>query len=355
MHGTTIGGLSCIEPSFDDTRCRWLTPGLFDLQVNGINGLSFTDDSLTTESLARADRNIRDRGVSRYCPTIITCGLPTALAALRALRVAWDADAIPGASGVHLEGPWISGEDGFRGVHPREHARDPSVAELHSFQEAAGGHVRIITLAPEREGARAVIRAAVERGILVSLGHTCASPSEIAEAVEAGARMSTHLFNGCARLVDRHSNPIFSQLSHDSLYGCFIADGLHIPLSTLQTGLRAKGFHRSVLVSDIVHLSGLPDGEYEMGGMNVELRDGAVFVKDGWMLSGAARTLEKDVEILARQPEPGIEQTLLMATVNPAAALNDFSWAELSQGRSGPVAVFSWDGSHLSLEEKIGF
>ena len=355
MDGSTVRELHCVEPGFDETECRWLTPGLFDLQVNGIDGLSFTDDTLTVEALTRADRSIRDKGISRYCPTIITCGLDTARAVLAVFRAAWDAGVIPGAWGIHLEGPWISGEDGFRGVHRREHVRDATVAELHALREAAAGHLRLITLAPEREGALTVIRAAVEEGIVVSLGHTNASWTEVSAAVKAGARMSTHLFNGHARLIDRHSNPIFSQLAQDSLYGCFIADGHHVPFSTLRVGLRAKGYSRSILVSDIAHLSGLPDGEYEMEGNRVELRDGGLFVKGGWMLSGAARTLEKDVELLAREPEPGIEAALLMATVNPAAALNDPSWAEIAPGRTGPIAVFSWDGSRLSREERIGF
>jgi N-acetylglucosamine-6-phosphate deacetylase len=355
MDGSTVRGLSCVEPGFDETRSRWLTPGLFDLQLNGIDGLSFTEDSLTPEALARADRSIRDKGVSRYCPTIITCGLDTALAALRGFRSAWDLGVIPAAWGIHIEGPWISGEAGFRGVHRLECIRDPSIAELQALQEAAAGRLRLLTLAPERQGALPVIRAAVEQGIVVALGHTNASPKAVLAAIEAGARMSMHLFNGCAQLIDRHSNPIFSQLAQDSLYGCFIADGHHVPFSTLKIGLRAKGLSRSILVSDIVHLSGLPEGEYEMGGNTVELRDGGIFVKGGWMLSGAARTLEKDVELLARQAEPGIEQALLMATVNPAAALNDSAWAELTPGRTGPVAVFSWDGNRLLLEKRIGF
>jgi N-acetylglucosamine-6-phosphate deacetylase len=355
MDGNTVRELSCVEPGFDGTKTQWLTPGLFDLQINGIDGLNFTDDSLTPEGLARADQSIRDKGISRYCPTIITCSLETALAVLGAFRTAWDAGVIPGAWGIHLEGPWISGEEGFRGVHRLEHIRDATISELSALREAAAGHLRLITLAPERQGALSIIRAAVEHGITVSLGHTNASPSVVAAAIDAGARMSMHLFNGCAQLIDRHSNPIFSQLAQDSLHACFIADGHHVPLSTLKIGLRAKGFSRSILVSDIVHLSGLPDGEYEMGGNKVELRDGGIFVKGGWMLSGAARTLEKDVELLARQVEPGIEQAFLMATVNPAAALNDPSWAELAPGRTGPVAMFSWDGNLLSLKERIGF
>jgi N-acetylglucosamine-6-phosphate deacetylase len=167
--------------------------------------------------------------------------------------------------------------------------------------------------------------------------------------------MSTHLFNGCPRLLDRHSNVIYSQLSEDALYACFIADGYHVPYSTLRIGLRAKGVKKSILVSDLAHLCGLPDGEYQMEGNAVELRDGSLRVKETGLLSGAARTLLHDVELLARESEPGIEAALLMATASPAAAVREEAWAELRPGRRGPLAAFSWDGTHLVMTERIGF
>ena len=346
---------ACVEPDYAGDRCVWITPGLFDLQVNGISGINFTSGLVSVEDLARADRMIRDHGISRYCPTLITAGRETTLAALGTFDAAWGAGALAAAWGIHMEGPWISPEDGYRGVHRIEFVRDPDPAELGVFQRASGGRIRLLTVAPERPGAEGLIAAACRDGITVSLGHTCAEPSDIGNAVRAGARMSTHLFNGCARMIGRHSNVIYSQLSEDSLWACFIADGHHVPFPTLRIGIRAKGAERSILVSDIAHLSGLPDGDHEMEGNRVEMHDGGIWVKGGWQLSGAARTLELDVELLGRQPEPGIEQALLMATRNPAAAVGDPGWAELRRGRQGPIAAFSWDGSHLSLENRIGF
>ena len=174
--------------------------------------------------------------------------------------------------------------------------------------------------------------------------------------------MSTHLFNGCARLLDRHNNVVFAQLAQDGLYGCFIADAHHIPLGTLRIGLRAKGPHRSILVSDIAPMAGLADGEYQMEGNAVVMRDGAIRVKEGYkpaeyvggLLSGAARTLDQDVEILARESEPGIEAALLMATRNPAAAVCESQWAELAPRPQRTIPGFSWDGTHLALETRLG-
>jgi N-acetylglucosamine-6-phosphate deacetylase len=334
---------------------RWITPGLFDLQCNGIGGVNYTSAEITVEQIARADELLRGHGVARYCPTIITCNLETACAVIDVFVSAWDRGAIPAAWGLHLEGPWISPEDGFRGVHRREFVRDPDIAELDLLRARAEGRLRLLTVAPERPGAEELIRHAAQAGVGVCLGHTNATPAEVGRAVRAGARMSTHLFNGCARLVDRHTNPIFSQLAEDGLYACFIADGHHIPYPTLRIGMRAKGPLRSVLVSDIAFLSGLPDGDYVMEGNEVELRDGGLWVKGSWMLSGAARTLEQDVELLARESEPGIEQALLMATRNAAAAAGDPAWAELTEGREGPIAVFAWDGHRLVIEDRVGF
>jgi N-acetylglucosamine-6-phosphate deacetylase len=350
-----VASLSALDPAYEETRTRWITPGLFDLQVNGIGGINFTSSAVTVDDLARADSLLRARGVARWCPTIITCASETACAAIDTFGVAWKRGVLPGAWGLHFEGPWISPEEGFRGVHRLEFIRDPDIGALDALRVRAADRLRILTVAPERAGAVDLIRHAASNGIVVCLGHTNASPVDVAAAVRAGARASTHLFNGCARLVDRHRNPIYSQLSEDGLFACFIADGHHVPFSTLRIGLRAKGTARSALVSDIAYLSGLPDGEYVMEGNTVELKDGGLWVKGSWMLSGAVRTLDQDVELLARESEPGIEHALLMATRNPAVIAGDPAWSELEPGRPGPVAVFAWDGRRLSLEERLGF
>ena len=350
-----IESVTCRDGSFQDERGAWITPGLFDLQINGIGGISFTDDSLTPETASRADGLIRAGGVSRYCPTVITCSPETGRAVLAALARTRAAGLMPGAWGVHLEGPWVSDVDGARGVHRREHIRDASEEEWSALQKAAGGAIRVLTLAPERPGALGLVSRAARDGVIVSLGHTMASPETIAQAVQAGARMSTHLFNGCPQLLDRHSNVVYSQLAEDRLYASFIADGHHVPVGTLRIGLRAKGVDRSILVSDLAHLSGLAEGEYVMEGNRVELRDGGLRVKGSTLLSGAARTLAQDVAWLAGQAEPGIEAALLMATRSPAALIGDRAWADLVPGRRGPLAVFTWDGERLELAQRRGF
>ncbi len=331
-----VDGLFCTDPTFMDDRCRWITPGLFDLQINGISGINFTDASLSLGQIERADALVRAAGVSRYCPTVISSSLDTARAVLSTFRRAWDQGRLPGAWAIHLEGPWISGLEGPRGVHRKEHVRAVSLSEWDALRQAAAGRIRLLTLAPELSGALDLARKAARSGTVVSIGHTAASADQIAGAVRAGARMSTHLFNGCARLLDRHSNVVYSQLAEDRLRACFIADGHHVPFATLRIGIRTKGVGKSILVSDLAHLSGLPEGDYEMEGNVVELRDGGLRVKGTGLLSGAARSLREDVELLGRQTEPGIEAALLMATRSPADAVGDLPWADLRPGRRGP-------------------
>jgi N-acetylglucosamine-6-phosphate deacetylase len=323
--------------------------------VNGIAGTNFADPDVSAETLAAADGRIRARGISRYCPTVITRDRAATVSILSRLGAAMRAGVMPGAWGIHLEGPWISAEDGYRGVHQGRLVRLPDRDEFRELERAAGGAIRIVTLAPELPGAEELIREIAGAGITVSLGHTRASAAEVEAAVRAGARMSTHLFNGCAQLVDRHSNMIYAQLACDGLYACFIADGHHVPGPALRVGLRAKGPGRSILVSDVAHLSGLPDGEYGMEANRVVVRDGGIWVKGEPLLSGAARTLDEDVALLAAEPWCGIERALLMASAVPAEATRCRAWAELAPGRTGPLALFEWDGRGLRLAERAGF
>ena len=347
--------LTCLDPSYRETEGLWLTPGLFDLQLNGIAGTSFVDASVSVERLAQADERIRASGTAWYCPTMVTRDNATILSLCRTFRNAWEAGAIPGAYALHLEGPYISSEDGFRGVHQRQFTRDPDIRELEQWQEASGGKVRIVTLAPERPGSAAYIVQAVRQGVVIAIGHSNASEEDVRGAAEAGARLSTHLFNGCAPTIDRHRNPIYAQLAEDRLFASFIADGHHIPLSTLKVALRAKGVARSILVSDLAHLSGLPDGEYEMEGAAVVKRDGGLFRKDAPILSGAARSLAEDVAILGAQPEPGIEDAFLMATEQPARLLGAESCAVVREGIGQRLMLWEWRRAKLAPVERLGF
>lgn len=301
----------------------WVAPGLIDIQVNGFAGVDYNSPGTPLDEIARSIGVIKASGVTRFYPTVITgsnsniCGSLANLA--RAKRELPAGSMMPG---FHVEGPWISPLDGPRGAHPLEHVRPPAIEEFHQFQEAAEGHVRLITLAPEAEGALAVIEYLVEHGVVVSIGHTGASPEQVRDAVSAGATMSTHLGNGAHSMIQRHPNYIIEQMAADELCAGLIGDGIHLPPSFLKVAVRAKGLDRSILVTDAVSPAGCKPGIFRVGHLEVVLRgDDSVRLTDTGRLAGSALKMDRGVENLMRFAGVSLVQALRMATVNPAAAM----------------------------------
>jgi N-acetylglucosamine-6-phosphate deacetylase len=243
-------------------------------------------------------------------------------AALAALSRALDDDPRLGRAvpGLHVEGPFISAEDGPRGAHPLEHVRDPDWDEFRAFQEAAGGRIRIVTLAPERPGALPFIERLAESGVVVALGHTAAEPETIGDAVLAGARLSTHLGNGAHAQLRRHPNYIWEQLADDRLFASVIADGHHLPPAVLKCFARVKGPERLALVSDAVSLGGLPPGRYAEGRHEV-LPSGRVVVAGTPYLAGAGHLQDTCVANALRQTDLTLAQVIRCASAVPARLL----------------------------------
>lgn len=239
------------------------TNGFVDLQVNGYKGVNFNSPDLTVEDIHRTTRALACAGTIAYCPT-----LPTGNGAIceRNLRLfaramedrEWGGHIL----GIHLEGPFISPLEGARGAHPPKHIRNPDIKFLERLQECADGHIAILTLAPETPGALSLIRQAIKAGIRVSMGHHLADDDAMKKAVKAGATASTHLGNGLPNMINRHQNPLWWQLACDDIYGMFITDGHHLPADFIKVALRAKTTGRFIVVSDSVHIAGLPPGNY---------------------------------------------------------------------------------------------
>src|SRR5690625_5094086 len=268
-----------VEAAGDTGRVRprfKLSRGRLDIQVNGFAGVDFNSADTTSKAFEQARLALRAAGVTRFLPTVITAA-PAHLAscltrideACRSGQVL--SEAMPA---IHLEGPFISPEDGARGAHPREHVRAPDLALFDELQSAAGGRIRLVTLAPEQPGSAAFIEELTGRGIQVAIGHSLADASEINRAVAAGARLSTHLGNGLPASLPRHDNPLWHQLAEDQLHASVIFDGHHLPQSVTWVLQRMKVPDRLILTSDAVALAGLPPGVYEgqVGG-KVELHD----------------------------------------------------------------------------------
>jgi N-acetylglucosamine-6-phosphate deacetylase len=242
-------------------------------------------------------------------------------------------------AGIHVEGPFISPEDGPRGAHPREHVRAPDWDEFLAFQQAAGGRIRLLTLSPEWPDAAAFIRRVVASGVVVAIGHTAASPESLREAIAAGARLSTHLGNGCHAMLPRHPNYIWEQLAADELSASLIADGHHLPPSVVKTFIRAKGVNRTILVSDAVALAGMPPGAYEWLGLKVTLSsDGRIGLTGTPFLAGAALSLAAALGRVMAFAGVSMADAVTMASTNPARLLGT-EGGTLAEGARADVVV----------------
>jgi N-acetylglucosamine-6-phosphate deacetylase len=297
-------------------------PGFFDLQVNGFAGVDFNGPGLTTDLAHEALDRMRATGVTRCLPTLITSSLADFSASARTLARLTH----PSFAGIHMEGPYISPDDGPRGAHPRRHVLAASLDDFRRRQDAADGRIVLVTLAPEVPGAVALIEALVTDradragGVRVAIGHTAAAPEEIRAAVAAGAMLSTHLGNGCAQLLPRHPNMIWEQLATDALTASLIVDGHHLPAATVKAMIRAKGPERTVLVTDAVSAAGSPPGRYQIGEVTCELgEDGRVSLPGTPYLAGSSLTLDRAISNAAAFTGLSIEIVARMATTIPAA------------------------------------
>jgi N-acetylglucosamine-6-phosphate deacetylase len=297
-----------------------LAPGWIDLQVNGYAGVDYNSPAASHEDIGRSLRELYACGVTRLLATVITGSPDNMAGALRNLAEA--RERTPEGEtieGIHLEGPYISPEDGPRGAHPRNSVRPPDLQEFERFQEAARGLIRLVTLAPEWPEAPRFIETLVGRGIVVSIGHTGASSEQIAAAVAAGATMSTHLGNAAHRTLPRLANYIWDQLAEDRLAAGFIVDGVHLSPAFLKVALRAKGTERSMLTTDAVAPAGCAPGPYRLGEVEVELTtDGRVLLADHSRLAGSVLRMDRGIENLMKLAGLSLRDALTMATRNPA-------------------------------------
>jgi N-acetylglucosamine-6-phosphate deacetylase len=320
--GVTVedGIITRIEETKSDTDL-YLSAGFVDLQVNGRAGFDLNAEQISTNTvIGLVDVMLAD-GVTCFVPTLITapeeeiCDRLQQIAEARS-RHRKVASCVPF---VHIEGPHISLLDGYRGAHPADAVRAPSIAEFDRWQNAAGGIVGMVTMSPHFVESVEYIAALVTQGVHVAIGHTHASAEQIVRAVDAGASLSTHLGNGIAQEIPRHRNPIWTQLADDRLTATFIADGHHLPQDVLKVMLLTKGVGRSVLVSDSVALAGMPAGTYitPVGG-RVELHsDGRLCVFGSELLAGSTASLTQCIGHVVRMMKMPLSDALAMATANP--------------------------------------
>lgn len=293
-------------------------PGFFDLQVNGFAGVDFNGAELTPERVHHAFERMRATGVTRCLPTLITSSFDQ----FATNAVVFARLDTPMCAGLHMEGPYLSRHEGARGAHPPEHIVDASIDDFLRRQNVARGLIRLVTLAPEVPGALPLIEYLVDAGVCVSIGHTAATPQEIADAVSAGATLATHLGNGCPQMLPRHPNVIWELLAADAVHASVIVDGHHLPPATVKSIVRAKGPARTILVTDAGAAAASVPGRYRIGGVECELDErGRVSLPGTPYLAGSALTMSDAVANTAAFTGLPIEEVTPMASSIPAALL----------------------------------
>jgi N-acetylglucosamine-6-phosphate deacetylase len=339
-----------------------IVPGFVDIHIHGSAGYDVMDDDV--KALPAIGRLLARHGVTSYLPTTVTAPVDVTLRALERLadaienrELARDAPNVAADNedgkghavplGIHLEGPFISHVR--RGAHPPEHLLAPTLALFEQLWQAARGHIRMMTIAPELEGALEVITEAAGRGVCVSLGHSDADFFAAERGIAAGARHATHTFNAMRPLGHRpsdlrtldHRDPgiLGAVLTDDRVSADVIADGIHLDPAIVKLVAAAKRPSETVLITDAISATGMPDGRYRLGSMEVDLREGKCTL-DG-KLAGSVLTMDRAVENLARFAGWDLPQALAAASENPARVAQTPNKGVLAVGADADFLVLS--------------
>jgi N-acetylglucosamine-6-phosphate deacetylase len=348
-----IYGISEIKNSGEQNSGLFLAPGLIDNQINGYAGIDFSDETFTPEGMVTAAKEIWKDGATSFLPTLITNSHENLIRNFKilseTLKVDILNDCIPG---FHLEGPYLSKEKGFFGCHPFHYLRKPSWDEFTEYQKAAKGKIMQVTISPELEGAMEFIKLCKETGVAISIGHTNATTEQINKAVANGARLSTHLGNGCANLINRHKNPIWPQLANDLLTPSIIADGHHLSPEEMQVFYKVKGPDNMILTSDVNHLIGLTPGKYVyMGAEVIYTEDGLVKNPELDCLAGASLPLKKGVGTMMNFTGCSLANAINMASRNVAGIYGLVDRGTLDPGKRADIIMFEKKGNHIIIKE----
>ena len=297
----------------------------FDLQVNGYGGIDFNQDDLTAEGLHRACERLEADGVIGILATVITDDLNRMARRLANLVRLREADPLAKRliPGLHIEGPFLSPVQGYRGAHPLDAIRPAKCEEMQRLLDAGGGLVKLVTLAPEQDNGANVIRLLAAQGIRISAGHTDASIDQLRAALDAGLTLFTHLGNGCPMQMHRHDNIVQRALSlSDRLQIMFIADGTHVPYTALRNYLRLTGTDTTIVVSDAIAPAGLGPGRYTLGRWDLLIGDDMVArAPDGSHFVGSAITLKQAYANLVGPVGLSAEQASRLTRDNPMRAI----------------------------------
>lgn len=320
-----ISNGSGINERAESSEIPFIGPGLIDLQINGVNGIDFNSAELSRKDLVSATCYLLSRGVTTFYPTVITNSVEKTIAILSVFDSACSSDPLLESciGGIHLEGPFISTINGYRGAHNRKFVRAPDLKLFKKFQKASGGRIRIISLSPEWDNAADFVRKVVKQGVIVGIAHSAATPGQLDDVVRAGARLVSHLGNAVPVMLPRHDNIIFDQLANDKLFASIIADGFHLPGPFMKIAIKVKG-NKTILVSDATSFAGMKPGEYKahIGGDVVLSENGRLLMKEGGgLLAGSAKLLTDNIEHLIGGNLADLSSAWYMASSAPCRLL----------------------------------
>ncbi len=338
----------------DENSKIYIAPGFIDNQVNGFAGVSFAfgESDLTLEGIEKATTELWKKGVTTYLPTLTTNSQEVLVRNFEILAKSIEDEKLLGSiPGFHLEGPYINPEDGYRGAHPKQFVRLPDWNEFMQMYEASGENILQVTIAPEMEGAQDFIKKCHEKGIIVAVGHHNANSEQLNRAVVNGARISTHLGNGCANMINRHNNPLWPQLANDDLMISIICDGFHLLPEEIKTFYKVKGVRNTIITSDVTSYAALEPGQYKTEtGETIELtKEGKLYYPAQNVLYGSASPITKGVGHIMEVTGCRLAEAIQMASTNPAKLYNLGDRGTLESGKRADLILFTIDDFKVNI------
>lgn len=353
-----IESIKRIKELSEKNRNVYVAPGLIDNQVNGYNGVSFSlgDAKFNMGDVLKVTRNLWEAGVTTYLPTLRTNNQVNLLRNLTILAAAKEDSASRGSiAGFHLEGPYISPVDGYRGAHALAYVRKPDWDSFMQLYNASGKNILQVTLAPEVEGAIDFIIRCREKKIVVGFGHHNAPANIVAEAIDAGGQVASHLGNALPNMIKRHENPLWSQLSDDRLLISIIADGFHLLPEEIRVFYKVKGPYKTIITSDVTRYAGMAPGLYlNSENDTIQLtKSGAVMYLSRNSLSGSASPVTKGVGNVMKFTGCTMAEAFQMGSTNAAHLYGLTDRGEIRPGLRADLILFTLEGYQIKIQKTV--
>ncbi len=327
------------EATVIDHAGQWIAPGLVDTHIHGYMNHDVMDND--AEGIKVMSEGLLSCGVTSFLPTTLTSSKE--LLKEVAATVGSVQKEVTGAKiqGIYFEGPFFTEE--FKGAQNPSYFGDPDIATFHEWQEASGGIIKKIALAPERKGVREFVEQVTDEGVVVALGHSNGTLEDATEAVEAGASVFVHAFNGMRGLNHREPGMVGALLTLKDVFSELICDGHHVHPSAAQVLMEKAGHEHVALITDCMMAGGMPDGDYILGEFPVTVKDGTVRLQEG-NLAGSLLKLKEAIKNVVDWELATPEQAIMMASLVPAVSCKiDDVCGMIKQGRDADFIVLNPD------------